>query len=141
MPVHDDETSARFQDCGDGSGEPGLIGDAVKGVCEKHVIDRFRHDRLDVHRVRQDKLAIRPAGNECSGAIEHVGVDVDCIDPACDAAERSREQAVAAAKIDGDHAGLNAHLVENVERVWPQCLPPIGIRHRGRRKEAVIHGG
>jgi hypothetical protein len=77
--------------------------------------------------------------NERPCALQQVRLDVDGVDARGDAGERDREQPVAAAKIDHDHAGLDAHFDKNLCGIGPQHLPPVSIGHRCCRKKAYNH--
>jgi hypothetical protein len=135
MPIDDPELPSGFEDCRDGSRQAQLIKDAVEGVCEENVIDRLRHDRIESHGVRQDKMAVGRS-DERPRAIQHGRVDVDGVDDIRDGGERGREQPISAAQINHDHTGLHAHFDENLRGIRPQRLPPLGTRHRCRREEA-----
>jgi hypothetical protein len=42
-------------------------------------------------------------------------------------------------EVNYDHSALHAHFGENLRRIRPQHLPPVGIGHRGCREKAVRH--
>jgi hypothetical protein len=62
MPIDDPEQALGFERCRDTSRQAELIGDAMQSVGEENVIDRLRHERIDGHGIRPDKLAIVGAG-------------------------------------------------------------------------------
>jgi hypothetical protein len=80
MPVDDPQYPFGSQDRRDGAGQAELVGNTVEGICEEQIIDRFRHDRLDVHRLRHDELAIARLSDECPRPVEQVRVEIDRID-------------------------------------------------------------
>jgi hypothetical protein len=141
MPIDDPELPFRFEDCRNASRQAQLVRDAVEGVCEKDVIDRLRHDRIESHGVRQDKTAVgrTSRSNKRPRAIQHGRVDVDGVDAIHDAGERGREQPISATQINHDHAGPHAHFDKNRHGIRPQRLPPIGIRHCCCREKADYH--
>ena len=110
MPIDDPELPLWFEYRRDGARQAELIGDAVEGVCKKNVIDRLRHDRIDSHRVRHDKLAVvgTRRSNLFPRLIQHDRVDVDGVDTICDAASgavnRPSPQQRSTATMPGSHA-------------------------------------
>lgn len=63
MPVDDSELPLGLEARRDGACQAELIRDAVEGIGEENVIDRLLHDRIDIHGVRHDKLAV---GGACA---------------------------------------------------------------------------
>jgi len=74
--------------------------------------------------------------------LQQTRVDVDGDDVAGDLGDLQREPAVARAKIDHVHSGLDAHCGKHAGGIWPQRLPPSGGRHLGALEESgTIHDG
>jgi hypothetical protein len=140
MPIDDPELPLGFKDCRDGARHAELIRDAVKGIGEEHLIDRFRYDRIAGHSIRYDKLAVGRVcrRNERSRAVKHDRIDVDGVDAIGDVSKRGREQSVTATKINRDHTGLHAYCGQNPRGIGPQRVPPIGIGHRCCGKKPPI---
>ena len=111
MPIHDPKLPLRLELCRDDARQPQLVGNAVESVCKEHIIDRLRHDRIELHRVGHYKLAVSHArlSKTYPCLIQHGRVDVDGEDVICYSGQRSREQSVAATEVNYDYSALHAH--------------------------------
>jgi len=138
MPIDNDKTSARLEDCCDAACQPWLIGHTMERISDQDEFDRAADQLSDRIGVPFDKPAIgRPGCRKLAlRNAQQVRGKVDSDDVAARKGKRCRKQAIAATEVNNLHARSKAHGGENLVWVRPKGLPPIRVWHCCRREKS-----
>ena len=139
VPVYDRDVTSRPKPRDHGACKACLVRYAMEGVRHQHEIDWLSHDVRNIVGSRPEKLTVRgtDACHSLSCLLEHPLIDVDRENPPRERRKRRGEPAVAAAKIDGIHPGLDAERKDDTPGIGPERPPPIGVRHRGCGEDSI----